>query len=511
MSTAIIYTRVSTQEQTEGISLEAQTLRCREYCALHNLQIVAEYVDSGRSAYSNTPRAEFQRALLHACTDKVSAFVCWDGSRFARNALVALSSKFALKSAGVTVRYVTTSIDTSKPEGSLLDGFMDQIHEFSSVLNAQNTRRSMFAGFMKRQWTTGKPPYGFVKNALKQLEIIDAEADQIKMIFAKRLAGIGCDTIAHTLREIGLSRRGKRWTKKQVATQLSAKIVTGVGEWRCGETKLVTTLADFCPSIISAGDFLAAQVLLEQHTPKKIEHTSPISRHPLTGILRCGKCQSLMQIVTGTARNGKVHAYYRCGQWVRQNACIKTAYPAQKIESALLSHIAADLFNSQTVIQIRDQLSAVIAAHLSSSMDSIRGLESEQKRVESQIDRIVDAIANGTQSPSLTAKLGELEQTRAKLRKSSATMRRPKALPTLSNQSIEVVLARLRASLQDISAAATIRELLRHVIKHAAISADSVELTYDTTAILSVVHSTENWLPENLLLRTYRVAAKIAA
>ena len=50
---AAIYVRVSSKEQVEGYSLEAQLRACREFCAARGYTVVAEYADEGRSAHTD--------------------------------------------------------------------------------------------------------------------------------------------------------------------------------------------------------------------------------------------------------------------------------------------------------------------------------------------------------------------------------------------------------------------------------------------------------------------------
>ena len=48
---AIGYVRVSTEEQTNGVSLEAQEAKIRAWCTLHDAELVAIYRDEGISGY----------------------------------------------------------------------------------------------------------------------------------------------------------------------------------------------------------------------------------------------------------------------------------------------------------------------------------------------------------------------------------------------------------------------------------------------------------------------------
>ena len=61
---AIGYVRVSTEEQTNGVSLEAQEAKIHAWCTLHDAELVAIYRDEGISGYKGRDsRPGLDRAL----------------------------------------------------------------------------------------------------------------------------------------------------------------------------------------------------------------------------------------------------------------------------------------------------------------------------------------------------------------------------------------------------------------------------------------------------------------
>ena len=65
---AALYARVSSEEQVEGYSIDAQLRACRNLAREKGWQIVAEYVDEGKSARSDdiTKRPKFREMLRAA-------------------------------------------------------------------------------------------------------------------------------------------------------------------------------------------------------------------------------------------------------------------------------------------------------------------------------------------------------------------------------------------------------------------------------------------------------------
>jgi hypothetical protein len=82
---AIGYIRVSTEEQTNGVSLEAQEAKIRAWCTLHDAELVAIYRDEGISGYKGRDsRPGLDTALKQVCELK-GPLVVYSLSRLPRN------------------------------------------------------------------------------------------------------------------------------------------------------------------------------------------------------------------------------------------------------------------------------------------------------------------------------------------------------------------------------------------------------------------------------------------
>ena len=62
MPTCIIYTRVSSREQTEGFSLDSQEKLCREFAIKNELKIVKIFCERGESA-KTAERTQLQNLM----------------------------------------------------------------------------------------------------------------------------------------------------------------------------------------------------------------------------------------------------------------------------------------------------------------------------------------------------------------------------------------------------------------------------------------------------------------
>ena len=86
MKSAVIYVRVSTEEQAKhGFSVETQTATCLEFAQKQGFKVIKIYVEEGLSAKDlNRPEAQ---KLLKYCNEKrtlVNAIIVWRLDRLSR-------------------------------------------------------------------------------------------------------------------------------------------------------------------------------------------------------------------------------------------------------------------------------------------------------------------------------------------------------------------------------------------------------------------------------------------
>jgi DNA invertase Pin-like site-specific DNA recombinase len=69
MNGALIYVRVSTEEQTQNLSLPTQEKACLEYCQRHDFVVDRIFKEEGESA-KTINRPQFQKLLAYCRENK---------------------------------------------------------------------------------------------------------------------------------------------------------------------------------------------------------------------------------------------------------------------------------------------------------------------------------------------------------------------------------------------------------------------------------------------------------
>ena len=114
------YVRVSTDEQVDGRSLDAQRREIERYADQHGLTLVGIYADEGVSAHTDRleKRPQLSALLADASRGAFDAVVVHTIDRWARNIRVQTEALQRLGGAGVGFVSLTESIDFRPRPGS---------------------------------------------------------------------------------------------------------------------------------------------------------------------------------------------------------------------------------------------------------------------------------------------------------------------------------------------------------------------------------------------------------
>jgi len=126
---AAAYIRVSTAKQEqEGLSLQEQERRCREYISAQSWELTEVYRDVMSGTREDRPQLE----LLLASLDDIDAIVCLRLDRMGRNTKHTLGIYSQLEKADVGLVSITDNIDTAGPMGKAMRTIMAALHQMES-------------------------------------------------------------------------------------------------------------------------------------------------------------------------------------------------------------------------------------------------------------------------------------------------------------------------------------------------------------------------------------------
>ena len=420
---AVIYARYSSDRQTEQ-SIDGQLRECREFAERENINIIDTYIDRAVSGRSAEHREAFQKMIADSAKKQFQAVLVYKLDRFARNRYDSAIYKSKLKKNGVKVLSAKENI-TDSPEGIILEGLLESMDEYYSAELSRKCKRGIREGVIKGHNMGGLPLYGY-KRENKRYVIDETTAPAVKQIFEMYTSGdYTLSKIARTLNEQGYrTSNGNKFSVYNISKLLHNDKYTGI--------HYIDGIAEpeRCPQIIDKESFDKAQILLQKSANKSREQrTNHI--YSLTGLMQCGYCG---RAVCGKSaiRSERRYFYYICNGNCKESK----RFQADKLEQVVINALQEYLTQDKIDIIVERTYKLYI------EQDYKPSTKNQLPEINKQIKNIVNVIASGVCSESLTQKLAELEQQRKELENQPITQ------PQLKKKHFEYVLKRLSTVLE---------------------------------------------------------------
>jgi site-specific DNA recombinase len=243
--TGISYVRVSTDDQAKnGVSLENQTERIRQYAEYQQIIIVREIRDEGISGGVNRSRMGFIELLDRVEAGGIDVIVLYSLERLSRDMLTLLALERLMSEYDVELHTAEGAVNTSDPACWLSFAMKCLLAEHERRQVKYRTKRAMQHKKRKGE-AFNHTPYGYQRNA--NLLVPDlTEQDVIKSINSMYQAGKRLVEIVDYLNRQGVTtKKGKEWTPQQVK-----RLVAGYKEtFRKGQTRLKIATRAFIEAI----------------------------------------------------------------------------------------------------------------------------------------------------------------------------------------------------------------------------------------------------------------------
>lgn len=410
------YCRYSSHMQDEK-SIEQQKMEIEEYAKRNNIYIVKYYIDEAKTG-TKTDRDGFRNMISDACKNKdIECVLVWKTDRFARNTQDSLIYRNQLKKHGTKLISITQPIDDATPEGQLMSTLLASMDEYYSQNLASNVRRAQKLKAKNYEFNGGSAPLGFdIKD--KHYVINEKEAIIIKKIFKMYINGHGLLDIADTLNKQGyVTKKKKAFGKNSIYEILSNEKYIGTYTFNKAyrhdrHTKRDDTIVieDVLPAIINKEDFEKVKQIRNSH--KKSGEFKSRKIYLLSGLIKCGKCGATYTGRTSIkSKNGKTYetGYYICGNRNRLGKCNSPTLKKDELENAIIKLLSNKLLNSATINDFAKNVNIKYKEIYKDNIETLADIREQLKDNETQINNITNAIAMGVSSPSLLAKLHQLE------------------------------------------------------------------------------------------------------
>ena len=215
MIKAIGYIRVSTDEQAkEGVSLENQEQKIRDYCKLKDFEILEIIQDAGISA-KNLRRPGAQKVIEMAQDRIIDAVVVYKLDRMFRSTVDALETTRLFDKLGVSFHSIEETIDTKSAMGKFFFTLTAALAEMEREIIGERTR-----DVLQRKKANGEVyghvPFGFKRFKGRLLNHND-EQKIVKTVLGMRGRGFNYSTISRELNQMGFkTKKGNQWYPQTV-------------------------------------------------------------------------------------------------------------------------------------------------------------------------------------------------------------------------------------------------------------------------------------------------------
>ncbi|MFC2063428.1 recombinase family protein, partial [Chloroflexota bacterium] len=161
---AALYARVSSEEQVEGYSIDAQRRAFRQLCEAREWMPYIEYIEEGKSAHTDDLRKRpvFKQAIDDALADKYDVLVVHKIDRFSRKLRITLEYFEKLGKAGVGFISIQNDIDYSTPTGKFMLVMQGGLAELYSDNLSEETKKGWHER-RKQGLYCGALPFGAMK------------------------------------------------------------------------------------------------------------------------------------------------------------------------------------------------------------------------------------------------------------------------------------------------------------------------------------------------------------
>lgn len=163
---AALYARVSSEEQVEGYSIDAQRRAFQALCQSRGWQALREYIEEGKSARAENinKRPVFRETLADALAHRYDVLVVHKIDRFSRKLKVTLEYFERLSQAGVGFVSVVEQIDFSTPWGKFSLAMLGGLAELYSDNLSEETKKGLRERKAQGLYN-GLLPFGAMKGA----------------------------------------------------------------------------------------------------------------------------------------------------------------------------------------------------------------------------------------------------------------------------------------------------------------------------------------------------------
>ncbi len=403
-----IYIRWSTDDQSDGTTLEVQLDGCRHYLLSQGWVVNEDllFVDDGWSGGS-LDRPALKRLRGMVTQGLIDCVVVFKLDRLSRSVIDMVNLVLEEWDGLTHVKSAREPLDTSSAMGKQFFYMLVSFAEWERNVIRERTSAGRLARAKEGYKPSAKAPYGYRHGEKKgSYEVEPLEAPVVQRIFELYTRGSGAKAIVTRLNSEGIRfRDGALWNERTLLYLLSNPTYTGKmvygrmsknprrgkasGEtfWVKNETVTVVENSSYIPALVGEDLFALAQQI-KAGRRVRAGGTSPAataSEHLLTGLAKCNCGYSLYAKSQRNAK-GVTYWYYACtGKKIKgKEFCDSPNVPMAELDRQVSSAVVARYGDVVSRERFRQALLADIEAEEREVLAGAQQLDQRLAQVEAE-------------------------------------------------------------------------------------------------------------------------------
>ncbi len=397
MKKAALYTRVSTDTQAEGYSIDAQKELLTSYCKIKGIDKYSFYTDAGYSG-SNMNRPGLEKLKEDCFEKKIDVIIVYKLDRLSRSqkdTLYLIEEIFIPN--GVDFISVSENFDTATPFGKAMIGILSVFAQLERETIRERTRMGMRervkAGYFPGG---GKLPYGYDYDKNKGILVKNERAEDVKKMYEMYIDGYSAGRIAENI--------GIRYDSL-VKNILKSKINCGIIEYNGVEYD------GLHEPIVDKKTYDTAMEIMSRKGKKYVR----TSKNLLTGIIFCGVCGAKMRYQKWGNAGKKICCYSQQSDkdyMIKNKNCDNTKNFADEVERLVVGELFKMSLDSDRILTER-------VKNGSENYDMLeRRIEENEKKISNLLNFIAKGIAVKETEEKISSLISENDNIRLRMENS---------------------------------------------------------------------------------------------
>ena len=280
MKNAVVYLRISQDEQGTGLAVERQREDCLNIITARGWAFVGEYVDNAVSASKRrVSRPSYDRMVADYAAGKFDALVCYDLDRLTRQPRQLEDWIDAAEERGLVLVTASGEADLSTDNGRLFARIKASVARSEIERKGARQRRANEQRAAQGRPTPGRRRYGYETDGVTPRP---TEAAIVRRMFEDFAATGSIRPISHWLQAEGVSPSpGKKWDSGRVRYILKSPFYAG----RAVHKGVEATAPGVVPIV---SEELSASVRAILADDARRTSPGPKAKHLASGIAVCG-------------------------------------------------------------------------------------------------------------------------------------------------------------------------------------------------------------------------------